>query len=179
MWAFAELHQRGLIYEGYRVLPYCWECETPLSNFETRQDDAYRERVDPAVTVGFDALGRPRTADPLIAGSPAMMVWTTTPWTLPSNLALAVGPEISYRVYEKDTKRFVIADSRAEEYEIELEGATWLGSVGRRRARWSPLHAALPLLLRYRKRLHGPFRRLRHDRGGNRHRAHGSRIRRG
>ena len=53
LWAFKQLHERGLAYEGYRVLPYCWECETPLSNFETRQDDSYRDRTDPAVTVLF------------------------------------------------------------------------------------------------------------------------------
>ena len=58
MWAFKALWDKGLLYEGERVLPYCWECETPLSNFETRQDDAYRPRQDPAVTVAFDA--RPR-----------------------------------------------------------------------------------------------------------------------
>ena len=53
MWAFKQLWEKGLLYEGYRVLPYCWECETPLSNFETRQDDAYRERQDPALTLLF------------------------------------------------------------------------------------------------------------------------------
>ena len=54
MWALKQLWDKGLLYEGYRVLPYCWECETPLSNFETRQDDAYRDRQDPAVTVAFE-----------------------------------------------------------------------------------------------------------------------------
>ena len=53
LWAFKALWEKGLLYEGVRVLPYCWECETPLSNFETRQDDAYRPRQDPAVTVLF------------------------------------------------------------------------------------------------------------------------------
>ena len=59
MWAFKQLYDRGLVYEGNRVLPYCWECETPLSNFETRQDDAYQDRHDPAVTVLFDLDRRP------------------------------------------------------------------------------------------------------------------------
>ncbi len=54
MWAFRQLHEKGLLYEGFRVLPFCWECETPLSNFETRQDDSYRPRQDPAVTVMFE-----------------------------------------------------------------------------------------------------------------------------
>ena len=48
MWAFKTLHDKGLVYEGFRVLPYCWRCETPLSNSETRKDDAYRDRQDPA-----------------------------------------------------------------------------------------------------------------------------------
>ncbi|HEY1116248.1 MAG TPA: class I tRNA ligase family protein, partial [Acidimicrobiales bacterium] len=77
MWAFKTLHDKGLAYEGQRVLPYCWECETPLSNFETRMDDAYRERQDPALTVWFE----------LTSGAHAgkrLLVWTTTPWTLPS-----------------------------------------------------------------------------------------------
>ena len=63
LWAFKRLYDKGLVYEGFRVLPYCWECETPLSNFETRQDDSYRDRTDPAVTVRFDLEavdGRPR-----------------------------------------------------------------------------------------------------------------------
>ncbi len=59
MWAFNQLHKKGLLYEGFRVLPYCWECETPLSNFETRQDNAYRSRQDPAVTVAFELVSPP------------------------------------------------------------------------------------------------------------------------
>jgi isoleucyl-tRNA synthetase len=128
MWAFAELHRRGLIYQGYRVLPYCWECETPLSNFETRQDDAYRERIDPAVTVAFELLAD-ENANPLVAARVKLLVWTTTPWTLPSNLALAVGEELTYRCYEKDGGTVVIADSRAEEYAEELVGAELIGTV--------------------------------------------------
>ena len=65
MWALKQLWDKGLLYEDYRVLPYCWECETPLSNSETRQDDAYRDRQDPAVTVAFD----PRPPAPAGAGA--------------------------------------------------------------------------------------------------------------
>ena len=103
MWAFKRLYDKGLVYEGYRVLPYCWECETPLSNFETRQDDAYRDRDDPAVTVAF----RPRAApsggpDAAARARSGCSSWTTTPWTLPSNLALAVGPDLDYAVLDLD-----------------------------------------------------------------------------
>ena len=95
MWAFKTLWDKGLIYEGYRVLWYCFRCETPLSNTETRMDDVYRARQDPAVTVSL----RLRSADPALDGVNAL-VWTTTPWTLPSNLAVAVGPDIEYVVVE-------------------------------------------------------------------------------
>src|SRR5581483_1853677 len=82
LWALKELWAKDLLYEGFNVLAYCGVCETPLSNFETRQDDAYRERQDPAVTVTF-------TLDPVMSGSAGtvekILVWTTTPWTLPSN----------------------------------------------------------------------------------------------
>jgi isoleucyl-tRNA synthetase len=118
MWAFGQLHKKGLLYEGYRVLPYCWECETPLSNFETRQDNSYRSRQDPAVTVAFE-LTRPGAGHPAdelwAAGLPVRaLVWTTTPWTLPSNLALAVGPEITYAVLEAGGARYLLADHRVD-----------------------------------------------------------------
>src|SRR5271165_5325964 len=127
LWAFKELHRRGLIYEGYRVLPYCWECETPLSNFETRQDDSYRDRVDPAVTVRFDLVPVSDGAE-LLRGRLGMLAWTTTPWTLPSNLALAVGPELSYSVLRLGEERLVVGQACLGTYEAELEGAEILGT---------------------------------------------------
>jgi isoleucyl-tRNA synthetase len=122
MWAFKSLYDKGLIYAGERVLPYCWECETPLSNFETRQDDAYRPREDQAVTVAFtlDALKDAGT-DPL-SGPLQLLVWTTTPWTLPSNLALAVGADITYSVYDYQGDLIVLAEARAGAYESFVGG---------------------------------------------------------
>ncbi|HMK62225.1 MAG TPA: isoleucine--tRNA ligase [Acidimicrobiales bacterium] len=117
VWAFKALWEKGLVYEGERVLPYCWECETPLSNFETRQDDAYRPREDPAVTVSF-ALDPDPAAPEALAGGLRMLVWTTTPWTLPSNLALAVGPDITYEVYETEDGPTVVAAERAGAYPV-------------------------------------------------------------
>ena len=116
LWAFRRLWEKGLLYEGERVLPYCWECETPLSNFETRQDDAYRAREDPAVTVALELEPDPGAPAPL-SGALRLLVWTTTPWTLPSNLALAVGPEISYAVYELAPGPTVVAVDRAGAYD--------------------------------------------------------------
>jgi isoleucyl-tRNA synthetase len=131
MWAFGRLWEKGLAYEGERVLPYCWECETPLSNFETRQDDAYRPRVDPAVTVAFDLDPAPGGAasGALADGPLRLLVWTTTPWTLPSNLALAVGPDIAYDVYELLGKPTAIASERAAAYPELFAEASPLGTV--------------------------------------------------
>ena len=93
LWAFKELHNKGLIYEGFKVLAYCWRCETPLSNHELRMDDeVYRNRQDQTVTVTFPILEGERFA------GVKLLAWTTTPWTLPTNFALAVGPNIEYAI---------------------------------------------------------------------------------
>ena len=114
MWAFKQLHDKGLIYEGFKVLPYCWRCETPLSNHELRMDDdVYTDRTDPSVTVRFKL----ETGEWILA-------WTTTPWTLPSNLGVAVGPDIAYVTVETgDGERYVLAKARLKAYEKELAGA--------------------------------------------------------
>lgn len=97
LWAFNTLYDKGLAYEGYRVLPYCWRDETPLSAHELRMDDdVYKMRQDPSVTVTFPLTGV--KAESLGLTGVRALAWTTTPWTLPTNLALAVGPEIEYVV---------------------------------------------------------------------------------
>jgi isoleucyl-tRNA synthetase len=97
LWAFKTLHDKGLAYEGYRVLPYCWRDETPLSSHELRMDDdVYKMRQDPSVTVTFPLVGA--KAEALGLTGVRALAWTTTPWTLPTNLALAVGPDIRYVV---------------------------------------------------------------------------------
>ncbi|RJQ67133.1 isoleucine--tRNA ligase [Pseudonocardiaceae bacterium YIM PH 21723] len=113
IWAFKSLYDKGLIYFGHRVLAYCWRCETTLSNTETRMDDVYADRQDPALTVGFELT------DGEFAGA-KVLAWTTTPWTLPSNLALAVGPDIDYVVVEHEGTRYVLAQSRLGAYSREL-----------------------------------------------------------
>jgi isoleucyl-tRNA synthetase len=123
MWAFKTLHDKGLIYEGFRVLAYCWRCETPLSNTETRMDDVYRDRQDPALSVWFQLESEPGAASEKIA------VWTTTPWTLPSNLALAVGPDIAYAVLERDGEKAYVGQARLGYYAKELDGWTQTGTV--------------------------------------------------
>ncbi|MCK2028241.1 isoleucine--tRNA ligase [Microbacterium galbinum] len=97
LWAFKTLYDKGLAYEGYRVLPYCWRDETPLSAHELRMDDdVYQMRQDPSVTVTFPLTGA--KAEALGLTAVRALAWTTTPWTLPTNLALAVGPDIEYVV---------------------------------------------------------------------------------
>nr|BFD67139.1 isoleucine--tRNA ligase [Bdellovibrio sp. HAGR004] len=97
-WVFQQLFNKGLIYEGYKVVPYSVGISTSLSNFEANQN--YKMVQDPAITVMFKLVNQPDTA---------VMAWTTTPWTLPSNLALAVGLDIDYvKVLEKSTGRKLI-----------------------------------------------------------------------
>jgi isoleucyl-tRNA synthetase len=128
-WAFKTLWDKGLVYQGEKVLPWCWVCETSLSNFETRVDDSYRPRVDPAVTVAFDLDPVDRPAPSLWAGPLRLLVWTTTPWTLPSNLALAVGPDITYDIYELLGHPTAIATDRVAAYPDLFAEATLLGTV--------------------------------------------------
>ena len=135
MWAFKELYDKGLIYQGFRVLPYSWAEHTPLSNQETRLDDSYRERQDPTVTVALPVRGarqgfaaeRTLQKHALLADA-SLIAWTTTPWTLPSNLALAVHPEVEYalvRVGEDGAEGFagqllVLASDLVGAYAKEL-----------------------------------------------------------
>ncbi|HEV8297516.1 MAG TPA: isoleucine--tRNA ligase [Acidimicrobiales bacterium] len=126
MWAFKQLWDKGLVYEAYRVMPYSWGAETPLSNFEIRLDDATRPRQDPAITVTFslvpDAPDEPETR---------ILAWTTTPWTLPSNLALAVGPTVEYAIVTlpDDPVRYIIGDATRDRYAAQLAGATVVATV--------------------------------------------------
>ncbi len=176
MWAFKQLHDKGLVYEGFRCLPYCWNDETPLSAHELRMDeDVYQMRQDPAVTVGY----RLETGE-------LALIWTTTPWTLPSNLAMAVHQDVDYVVVESDftgrTERYVLAEARLAAYARELGEDAATGSSGRCKGadlvglRYTP---PFSYFLGPRQVAHGAARRLRdHDRR-HRHRAHRAGLRRG
>ncbi|MCG7422166.1 isoleucine--tRNA ligase [Micrococcus sp. ACRRV] len=135
IWAFSELHRKGLTYRGFRVLPYCWHDETPLSNHELRMDDdVYKMRQDPSVTVSFPILGLPDDAALVPAGGADaaladelagvhVLAWTTTPWTLPTNAALAVGPEIEYAVVPAGPEGATVAAAERFLLAVDLVGA--------------------------------------------------------
>ncbi|MDP2343408.1 MAG: isoleucine--tRNA ligase [Deltaproteobacteria bacterium] len=99
-WVFSQLWEKGLVYQGHRVMPYSWRLSTPLSNFEAGLD--YRDVDDPALTVKLPIDGKP---------GEHLLIWTTTPWTLPSNLAVAVHPDVEYSRVQTD------------------DGAFWVGSA--------------------------------------------------
>jgi len=107
-WVFKQLWDKGLVYKDFKVLPYSWGAATPLSNFEANKD--YRDVEDPSITVRLEVeegKGPVETGDHLL-------IWTTTPWTLPGNLAIAVGGDIEYVRVADDSDRYWIARGRAE-----------------------------------------------------------------
>ncbi len=115
IWAFGELHKKGFLYEKYRVMPYSWKCQTPLSNFETKLDNAYREKQSKTATVKFIL-----TSGKYIGAR--ALGWTTTPWTLPSNLAIAVGKDIDYVCLSSATEKCILAKNLISKYKKELDG---------------------------------------------------------
>jgi len=121
MWVFKDLYDKGLVYESLKVVAYCNRCQTPLSNFETGLDDSYRDRDDPSVTVTFNDKENPDIS---------YLAWTTTPWTLPSNLALAVNPEIDYcLVKTEEWGKVILAKGRIESYAKQLADHTVLETI--------------------------------------------------
>ena len=119
IWAFKTLYDQGLIYQSMRVMPYSWACETPVSDFETRMDNAYREKKSKSVVVSFKLNQPPRGVSAPIQNC-YILAWTTTPWTLPSNLALAVGADIEYAIIRHGDKDYIIAVDLAEKYQGEV-----------------------------------------------------------
>ena len=128
-WVFRQLWDQGLVYEGHKILPYCPRCSTPLSNFEANQ--GYEEVDDPAITVRFQDSAN---------SSLYYLAWTTTPWTLPSNMGLAVGEDIDYVRIKDGDFEYILAEARLgayykdeSEYKViarmkgcELLGATYV-----------------------------------------------------
>lgn len=108
-WVFKQCFDKGLIYQGYRIQPYSPALATPLSNFETNQ--GYKDRQDPSLTLIF-----PIVSDNSRFKDTSILVWTTTPWTLPSNFAIAVGPDMEYSLVSYEDKKLWVATSRIQAY---------------------------------------------------------------
>ncbi|XP_066962999.1 isoleucine--tRNA ligase, cytoplasmic isoform X2 [Macrobrachium rosenbergii] len=104
-WIFSQLYQKGFVYRGFKVMPFSTACSTPLSNFEAGQN--YKDTQDPSVVVNFPIIGEPDVL---------LVAWTTTPWTLPSNLALCVNPELDYVKVQGKTKeksgKYILMEAR-------------------------------------------------------------------
>ena len=111
-WSLKQIYDKGLLVRDFRISPYCPRCGTPLSDHEMGQPDVYRTVADPSVVVRFPLLTLPPTAPPQLAGAD-LLVWTTTPWTLVSNTAVAVHPEETYALARKSGvgDRVVVADA--------------------------------------------------------------------
>ncbi len=125
IWAFKQIYDKGLVYESTKVLPYCPRCETPVSNSEIAMDQSYKDITDISVYAKFQLLDEPNTY---------VLAWTTTPWTLPGNFALAVDSKISYVKAEKDGVNYIVAKDLAdkvlkENYKIieEIKGKKLVG----------------------------------------------------
>ena len=112
-WVFRSLWDRGLVYRAFKVLPYSWAAGTTLSNFEVSLG-GYRDVDDPAVTLRLEVLEVPEDAGPARPGD-YLTIWTTTPWTLPGNLVVAVGEDVDYVAVEEGGARYWVASSRVEE----------------------------------------------------------------
>jgi isoleucyl-tRNA synthetase len=134
-WALSEMHRASLLYEGHKVVPYCYRCGTALSSHEVAL--GYRDVVDPSIYVRLSALD---PSPPLQEGD-ALLIWTTTPWTLPGNVAVAVSPTARYVRARSSDRVFVLAEARVgavlgEDAEIldrfagaELVGAGYEGPI--------------------------------------------------
>lgn len=109
-WVFKQVWDKQLIYQGFRVQPYCPRCTTPLSNFEV--NEGYKDTTGPSITVTFPLADDPKTK---------VLVWTTTPWTLPSNVALAVGADIEYLKIRDGDDVFILAKDRLSAYYRDTE----------------------------------------------------------
>jgi len=109
-WVFKTLYGKGLVYEGYKPMHLCPRCETTLANFEVSQ--GYKDITDISVTAKFELIEEPGTF---------VLAWTTTPWTLPGNVALAVNPDIEYVKIEKDGEKFILAKELLKTIEGEYK----------------------------------------------------------
>lgn len=135
-WGLKQIWEKDLIYEDNKVLMYCSRCETPVSNFEVAMDNSYKDVTENSVFVKFKLQPRQRIVDFLTDDNTFAIAWTTTPWTLPGNTALNIGPDITYVLVEQNGAHYLLAKDRLEildtrpleeggqgDYEIKLEAS--------------------------------------------------------
>ena len=127
-WAFKEIYKKSLVYAGRKVLLYCPRCETPVSNFEVAMDNSYKDVNEEAVTVKFKVIIENRAKGFTLPQNTFLLAWTTTPWTLPGNIALAVNPDLEYGVYEHGNEAFILATNKAEAYGLQNPRIRFSGS---------------------------------------------------
>ncbi len=132
-WAVKRIWDSELLYEGLKVLMYCTRCETPVSKFEVAMDNSYQDVTEESVYVKFKVTSSPND----LPENTFVLAWTTTPWTLPGNMALAVGEDINYVLVKVEDEHYVLAQDRLnlfeqQEYQVlntfkgkELVGATY------------------------------------------------------
>ena len=108
-WVFSQLWEKGLVYQGFKVMPFSTKLGTPLSNFEANLN--YKDVDDPSLTVKFQLVGE----------KASLLAWTTTPWTLPSNMAAIVNPKMTYVRVQADGEEVILAKSRVSAYFKEAE----------------------------------------------------------
>ncbi len=166
-WSLKEIFDKGLLVQDHRVAPWCPRCGTGLSDHELAQ--GYETVVDPSVFVRL-----PLTSGPL-AGEAALLIWTTTPWTLVSNTAVAAHPDVTYVVATDGTEKLVVAEPLLEKALGEGWTATGQSFTGREMERWSYRAPLRPR--RAGGRQHRRQRRVRHHRGRHRPRPPGPRLR--
>jgi len=135
-WGFKQMFDKDLIYEGRKVLLFCPRCETPLSNFEVAMDNSYKDVTEESVIAKFKVVPGQMIGDHKTKPDDKIYVlaWTTTPWTLPGNVALAVGADIPYRAVQKDGEYLIAAVDRLKDLGLEgldsfhdLTGAQMVG----------------------------------------------------
>lgn len=124
-WGVKQVWDKDLIYPDHKVLLYCSRCETPLSNFEVAMDNSYKDVTEASVFVKFKLQSGQRILDFMTNEKTFALAWTTTPWTLPGNTALNIGPEITYVIVEQNGENYILAKDRLEilegEYEVKTE----------------------------------------------------------
>jgi isoleucyl-tRNA synthetase len=131
-WGLKQIHEKGHLYEGRKVLMYCPHCETPLAKAEIAMDNTYKDVTEEAVTVQFKIKDSEQTQKLGLPENTFILAWTTTPWTLPGNVALAVGKEIQYGLYERKVENeiqyVIVAKELAERNSLESLEKEFLGA---------------------------------------------------